>query len=70
MPQNYEEAVKWLSKGAEQGNAEAQCILGVCYYAGRGVLQDYDEAVKWFRLSAEQGDSLAKEALKELGESY
>lgn len=70
VPQNYAEAVKWLSKGAEQGNAEAQCILGVCYYAGRGVLQDYDEAVKWFRLSAEQGDSLAKEALKELGESY
>ena len=48
---------------AEQGDAQAQCDLGVCYANGDGVEQDYDEAEKWFlkavegfRKAAEQGE--------------
>jgi TPR repeat protein len=40
---------------AQQGNAIAQCNLGVMYGMGRGVPQDYAEALKWIRLSAAQG---------------
>ena len=40
---------------AEQGNADAQALLGDMYYTGQGVSQDYQEAVKWYRLAAEQG---------------
>ena len=45
---------------AEQGNAFAQCNLGVAYANGYGVTEDVSEAVKWFRLAAEQGDAEAR----------
>lgn len=40
---------------AEQGVAEAQFNLGICYNSGLGVTKDYEEAVKWYRKAAEQG---------------
>ena len=57
---NYTEAVKWYRKAAEQGNAHAQCKLGVMYQFGYGVKQDYAEAVRLYRLSAEQGNFVAQ----------
>ena len=52
---DYKEAVKWLLKAAEQGDARAQYDLGVKYHRGPGPPQDLKKAVKWYRLSAEQG---------------
>ena len=41
---------------AENGDAEAQNELGVCYYYGRrGVEKDYQQAVYWYQKAAEQG---------------
>jgi TPR repeat protein len=52
---------------AEQGDANAQNLLGYMYAAGRGVLKDYIEAHMWFSLagaggakSTESRDSVAK----------
>ena len=47
--------IKQLRKVAEQGDADAQYDLGLCYYSGDGVEQDKSEAVKWSRKAAEQG---------------
>ena len=47
--------MKSLRKDAEQGDAEAQYVLGLRYKDGVGVPQDDAEAIKWFRLAAEQG---------------
>ena len=47
--------VKKLIQQANQGNAIAQCSIGVMYGTGRGVPQDDVQAVKWFRLAADQG---------------
>ena len=52
---NYTEAAKWYRKAAEQGNADAQCNLGVLYEDGKGVTQNYSEAAKWYRMAANQG---------------
>lgn len=58
---DYNEALKWYRKSAEQGNALGQCILGRIYTDGLGrVNQDYDEALKWSRKSAEQGNADAQ----------
>ena len=57
---NFEEAVKWYRKSAEQGDALGQYALGWMYSNGKGVTQDYAEAVKWYRKSAEQGDASAQ----------
>ena len=44
-----------LRRQAEQGDPDAQSILGNMYRLGRGVPQDEAEAVRWYRLAAEQG---------------
>ena len=36
VSQNYEEAVKWYRKVAEQDYARGQCNLGYMYESGRG----------------------------------
>ncbi len=52
---DYKTAYKLFLPLAEQGDADAQYMLGFMYLRGDGVPQDYQEAVKWYRLSAEQG---------------
>jgi len=44
-----------LKSSAEQGQAEAQFVLGSMYAAGTIVDRNHIEAVQWLRLSAEQG---------------
>jgi len=44
-----------LQTRADQGNAEAQFMLGALYAAGTVVDQDFVEAAMWFQRSAEQG---------------
>ena len=41
LDQNYEEAVKWWRKAADQGNTKALCKLGTAYYKGKGTEQNY-----------------------------
>ena len=45
---------------AEQGNAMAQCNLGINYAKGEGVAQDDNLAAKWYRMSADQGYASAQ----------
>ena len=58
--QDYKTAYKLWLPLAEQGDADAQVLLGFMYEKGQGVPQDYKEAVKWYRLSAEQGHAKAQ----------
>ena len=63
MPVDKTAAVKWYRKAAEQGFAQSQHNLGLCYANGEGVPVDMAEAVKWFRKAAEQGDSYSANML-------
>ncbi len=45
---------------AEQGNAQAQELLGRLYDRGKGVKQDYRKAFDWYMKAAAQGDSFAQ----------
>ena len=56
VTQDHEQALKWYTESAEQGNPTAQYHLGIMYSTGRGVTQDSEQAVKWFTKAAEQGD--------------
>lgn len=49
-----------LIKRSENGDAEAQCELGVLYEDGFGVVKNRKEAFKWFAKSAEQGNAKAQ----------
>lgn len=48
---------------AEQGDADAQALLAVVYYNGRGVEVDHEEAVRWARLAADQGNARGQSML-------
>ena len=49
---NYEEAVRWYRKAAEQNYAAGQASLGACCALGQGVAKNEVEAVNWFRKAA------------------
>jgi TPR repeat protein len=49
-----------LRKAANQGQADAQFLLGARYESGKGITQDYKEAVKWYRMAADQGYARAQ----------
>ena len=53
--QDYEKAVFWYQKAANQDIAEAKFNLGVAYANNYGVTQNKKEAVKWYKEAAEQG---------------
>lgn len=57
---DYAKAFKEVTPLADQGDPDAQCLLGKMYWAGHGVLKDTDRAVKLFKLSAAQGNSDAQ----------
>lgn len=52
---------------AEQGDAESQCLLGECYYLGRGVEKDTARAMEWLEKAALQGN---RDAQYNLGALY
>ncbi len=57
--ENYLNARTLLQPIAEQGNAEAECIMGNFYQLGLGVEIDRNEAINWYRKSATQGYGVA-----------
>ena len=48
VPQNYEEAAKWIRPAAEREDDIAQCLLGMMHYRGNGVRQNHAEAINLF----------------------
>jgi TPR repeat protein len=57
---DYATAVREFTEVAEQGNAEAQLIVGKMYMIGQGIPTDSDRAMKWFRAAADQGNADAQ----------
>jgi len=55
VAEDKEKAFPWYLKAAEEGHAEAQFYVGLCYSKGEGVLQDSDKSFQWYMKAAEQG---------------
>ncbi|WP_455203516.1 caspase family protein [Kaarinaea lacus] len=63
VPQNYSEAFKNFLEAAEQGDSNAQVLVGYMYQEGQGVRQDYDKALMWYRKAVKQGNAYAQNSL-------
>jgi tetratricopeptide (TPR) repeat protein len=61
VPQDYHEAIRWLTKAAEQNHRNAKVRIAECYQA----LGNLVEAFKWLMLASDQ-DNLWKEDLNSL----
>jgi hypothetical protein len=55
VPQDFEEALKWYRKAAEQGSSIGEMGIGGMYERGEGVVQSFGEAAKWYRKAAARG---------------
>src|SRR5262249_36058491 len=55
VSKNGKESLKWLARGANHGDPEAQYWLGTAYEEGRGTKLDLTKASLWFHKSAAQG---------------
>ena len=66
-PTNFDAAIQWWQKSAEQGQVYAQNALGQFYfrgeYPGDTNHVNFAEAAKWFRRAAEQGYAPAMSTL-------
>jgi hypothetical protein len=49
---------------ASQGNAQAQRLLGLMYYKGKGFKQDLAQAKFWLEKASAQGDTQAQKLLE------
>ena len=57
------EALKWITKAADQGDPFSQFNLGWFYATGTGVTKDEKQAVTLFSKAAEKGSGLAQGSL-------
>jgi TPR repeat protein len=60
---DFQQAMEWYRKAADQGHAAAQLNLGLMYASGRGVPRDDAEALNWMRKSADGGNAAAQHDL-------
>ena len=60
LKKDYEKAMEWWQKAADQGYAQAQFNLGVIYASDEWVTQDYKKAMEWWQKAADQGDAEAQ----------
>jgi TPR repeat protein len=57
---NYALALKEITPLAKANNHDAEQLLGLMYYMGRGVARDYKQAFAWSRKAAEAGKADAQ----------
>jgi TPR repeat protein len=60
---DYATALRLWRSLADQGNSDAQSMLGDMYDKGQGVSRDYSTAVSWYSKAAAQGDGVARSSL-------
>ncbi len=60
---DYATALRIFRQLADQGDIDAQFILGTLYDVGQGVTQDYAAAIRWYRKAADQGNAKAQSNL-------
>ncbi|MEM7716982.1 MAG: tetratricopeptide repeat protein [Cyanobacteria bacterium P01_A01_bin.68] len=63
---DYGKAFELLKPIADEGDAEAQCIIGNMYQLGLGLERNILKAVKWYKKSAEKGYGVASNNLGEI----
>ena len=64
MKQNFQQAVVWYRRSAQQGYSPAQANLGLMHMHGSGVRPNWNKAIEWFRTAAAKGNYAAQENLR------
>jgi len=54
VTQNYQKAIEYYTKAANQGCNDALFSLGGVYYTGKGVPQNYQKAIEYYTKAVNQ----------------
>ncbi|NQV32346.1 MAG: sel1 repeat family protein, partial [Phycisphaeraceae bacterium] len=63
---NRKTAFSWYLKAAQQGDMEAQTLVGQCLLNGEGTDPDKSQAIEWLNMAVDQGNEEAIELLNSL----
>src|SRR5436305_10334664 len=63
---DYVPALRLFRPLAEQGNAQAQAVLGVMFRKGEGVPRNPSRAYMWFSVARKRGEVAASAGAREL----
>ena len=63
---DYPAAYKLSLPWAQQGNRDAEFLIGLMYATGHGVRQSYSEAAQWYQQAADDGQDSAQNNLAQL----
>jgi len=63
-------ACDWLQKSASQGNLDAMCALGECFYNGQGVAKDPAQGYRWLTDAADAGHVPAMGLLADYSDKF
>lgn len=66
--QDYEKALYWYRKSANQNNPISQFMLGLMYEYGKGVKQNRIVAKEWYGKSCDNGTQIGCDTYRELNE--
>ena len=61
MEHDFEKAVEWFRKAAEQNLSDGQSALGLLHVKSLGVDQDLVRGYAWYTIAAANGDRFANE---------
>ncbi|CAG8776486.1 7963_t:CDS:10 [Gigaspora margarita] len=70
VPDNWDEAMRYLKLAADNGNPTAMYNVGIAYWIGKGVLKDQEIGSKYLRMAAKKDQHNAIAMCKKLGISY
>ena len=61
--QDFQQAYDNFSIAAQEGNADAVCMIGYMYEKGYAVSQDFGQALEWYKKAAEKNHAGAQNSL-------
>ena len=61
--QDFQKAYSCFSAAADEGNADAICMMGYMYEKGYAVTQDYNTAIDWYKKAAQKDHAGAQNSL-------
>ncbi len=66
IPTDDSGAMSFLKRMAEDGDVDAQCVLGLAFENGIGTGVSERDAFGWYRMAADRGDGFARKGLERL----
>ena len=70
VKRDYEKALTWFKKAAEQGNIPAADLAGWMNESGLGTNRNYKEAIHWYKIGSSKGSSFAEQRLEAIEKKW